>query len=124
MHTQTRSRWTTGALIVLTFSLLVLAAATAAPAEARGLTCKYRLPIAGGALVLDGYDNQPSFCRTFGGGGTFKRMFGPPPGVLVCRFESLDLDMRITVYARNYTVGSGYCQKIKRTTRGMYARTR
>ena len=38
MHTQTRSRWMTGLLVVLTFSLLVLAAATSTVAASSGLT--------------------------------------------------------------------------------------
>ena len=36
MHTQTRSRWTTRLLVVLTFSLLVLAAVTATTSTAAG----------------------------------------------------------------------------------------
>jgi hypothetical protein len=107
-----------GIITSVAVALAMVGAALALSSTAQasyGYTCKFQ--VVGVAVVLDGYDNSPRFCRSLGSG--LPRFYGTPRGGLRCRFENPDLDVRLSLYSSSPYRGRAMCRAIAPTaTRG------
>jgi hypothetical protein len=114
-----------GIITAVAVALVAIGAALtiSSPAQAaHGYTCKYQ--VAGVYVVLDGYDNNYTFCRSLGSG--LSRFYGRASGGLRCRFENPDLDVRVSLYSPSVWRGRYMCSRIApiATRGGTMIRTR